>query len=480
MAAGRARTPRLAPEQRRTQLLDAALDVAEADGFDAVTVASVVKRAGVTRPVLYDLFGDLGGLLLALIEREEAKALTVLAEVVVDDPGTRDPDAYLVDAVAGLLEAVHAEPRTWRLVLLPPQGSPPALRERIAASRALVTARVEALLDWGIDRRGGPTGLDHAVLAHLLVAAGEDAVRLVLSHPRRFTPARVTEATSGFVALLPPGPGSPAVAQRAAARPAAEPPVAGQSGAARPAASSPASPRGGEATPLAAAPVVRGAASARDEETQTLPTTSPARMPRAQRREQLLDATLALIARAGWDGLSVEAVAREAGVDRVVVYRSFATLPVLVGALLLREQRRIEATLAAIVPRDPAGTTPRALLLNALDGLLVAVAADPLSWRLALAPAEAAPIALRSLVARRRKVVERRMRALVAWGVGGLAVPAEQLDADVLAEVLLSVAEQSGRLLLDGVFPAERLRGAAAGLVAAVPWAPEDDRAPTE
>lgn len=451
--ASRARTPRLAPEQRRAQLLDAALEVAEGDGFDAVTVASVVKRAGVTRPVLYDQFGDLDGLLRALVEREEATALAVLAEVVVDDPGTRDPDAYLVDAVARLLEAVRAEPRTWRLVLLPPQGSPPALRERIVASRAAVTARVEALLDWGIERRGGPAGLDHAVLAHLLVAAGEDAARLVLSHPRRFTPARVTEAARGFVALLPPG---PPAASPAPALPDATASLAG----APEQAAADAGLRAGTSAPAAAPP--------------------GGRMPQAQRREQLLDAALGLIAREGWEALSVEAVAREAGVNRVVVYRSFATLPVLVGALLLREQRRIETALDAIVPRDPAGTTPRALLQDALDGLLAAVAAEPLSWRLALAPAESAPIALRSLVARRRGAVERRMRALVGWGAGGLAVPTEQLDLDVLAQVLLSVAEQSGRLLLDGAYAAGRLRGAAAGLVAAVPWAPERERAPTQ
>ena len=449
MAAGarRARTPRLRPEQRRGQLLDAALAVAEADGFDAVTVASVVKRAGVTRPVLYDLFGDLDGLLHALIEREEARALAVLAEVVVDDPGERDPDAYLVAAVARLLEAVAAEPRTWRLVLLPPQGSPPALRERVGASRAAVTARVEALLAWGIPRRGGPAGLDLPVLAHLLVAAGEDAGRLVLSRPRRFTPRRLTAAARGLLALLPPD---------GAAAPEG-PPAAGE----RPAPGE----RSASAGPAAAGEP--GAAAA--------PPTG--RMPQAQRREQLLDATLALVAREGFDALSVEAVARAAGVNRVVVYRCFASLPLLVAALLRREQRRIERALEAIVPADPAGAHPRALLLDGLDGLLAAVAADPLSWRLALAPAESAPAAVRTLVARRRRAVERRTRRLVAWGVGGLAIPAEQVDVEVLAQVLLSAAEQCGRLLLDGRFGPARLRAAAAGLVAAVPWVPPPEAA---
>lgn len=438
-----ARTPRLAPQERRRQLLDTALAVAEEEGFDAVTVAAVVGRAGVTRPVLYDLFGDLDGLLLALIAREEERALAVLAEVVVDDPGTRDPDAYLVAAVARLLEAVHAAPRTWRLVLLPPQGSPEVLRERIEASRAAVTARVEALLDWGLAARGGPAGLDHPVLAHLLVAAGEDAARLVLAHPRRFTPPRVTAAARGFLSLLPPGPA--VVAQEGTSLPV----------------------QGGEMCPP------------QGDEALAPPS---GRMPQAQRREQLLDVTLALIARGGFDGLSVEAVAREAGVNRVVVYRSFASLHVLLGALLVREQRRVERALDAVLPRDPGARPPdrppAEVLVDGLDGLLRAVAAAPLTWRVALAPAESAPVALRAVINRRRGALERRVRRLVAWGAGGLAVPAEQLDAEVLARMILSLAEQNGRLLLDGVFPPDRLRAAAATLVAGVAWVRPGERQP--
>lgn len=195
-----------------------------------------------------------------------------------------------------------------------------------------------------------------------------------------------------------------------------------------------------------------------------------ARMPQAQRREQLLDVTLELLAREGFEALSVEAIAREAEVNRVVVYRSFASLHVLLGALLLREQRRIEAALDAVLPRDPTGRPPAEVLVTALDGLLAAVAADPLTWRLALAPAESAPVALRALVHRRRNALERRVRRLVAWGVQGLDVRAGPLDVEVLARMILSLAEQSGRLLLDGAYPPQRLRVAAATLVAAAPW----------
>jgi hypothetical protein len=34
-----------------------------------------------------------------------------------------DPDALLVDGVAAFLAAVAADPATWRVVLLPPEGA---------------------------------------------------------------------------------------------------------------------------------------------------------------------------------------------------------------------------------------------------------------------------------------------------------------------------------------------------------------------
>jgi AcrR family transcriptional regulator len=198
------RAPRLPPAERRRRLLDAALEVVDARGFHGLTVEAVARRAGVTRPVVYDLFGDLGGLLLALAEREEAAALATLAAIVPADPAGRAPDELLVGTIESFLAAVRRAPRTWRLVLRPPEGTPPALRARITDSRRRLAEQVTGLLDWGLAERGGPHGLDHEILARLLIAAAEDAARLVLAHPRRFPPSRIAAAARGMLALLPP------------------------------------------------------------------------------------------------------------------------------------------------------------------------------------------------------------------------------------------------------------------------------------
>src|ERR1700744_6734849 len=67
--------PRMAPENRREQLIDAALNVIVEQGYEGVSIESIARMAGVTRPVIYDHFSNLGRLLHALIEREEDYAL---------------------------------------------------------------------------------------------------------------------------------------------------------------------------------------------------------------------------------------------------------------------------------------------------------------------------------------------------------------------------------------------------------------------
>ena len=44
------------------------------------------------------------------------------------------------------LEAVRDDPGTWRLVLMPQEGAPRLLHERIAAGRAAVVARLAQAL----------------------------------------------------------------------------------------------------------------------------------------------------------------------------------------------------------------------------------------------------------------------------------------------------------------------------------------------
>ena len=76
-------------QERREQLLDAALRTAVDQGFAAVTMDRIARAAGVTRPVVYGLFADRGALLAALLERETQRARAALAPALPRSAGRR-------------------------------------------------------------------------------------------------------------------------------------------------------------------------------------------------------------------------------------------------------------------------------------------------------------------------------------------------------------------------------------------------------
>jgi AcrR family transcriptional regulator len=160
---------------------------------------AVAERAGVTRPVVYDVFPDLPSLLNALIDREEQRALAQLATAIPAIPGDRDPDDLLADGMRIWLEAVLATPDRWRLILVPTAGAREFLRDRIDRDRQLVLEQLQALFGWGIRRRGGPKDLDEELFARMFAAAAEEAARLVLSDPEQYSPKRLATYTRALL-----------------------------------------------------------------------------------------------------------------------------------------------------------------------------------------------------------------------------------------------------------------------------------------
>ena len=63
-----------------------------------------------------------------------------------------------------MLTLVLEDPRTWRIVLHPPEGAPAAQRKRFAAGCDAVIGLLVPVIPWGIAERGGPEGLDGELL----------------------------------------------------------------------------------------------------------------------------------------------------------------------------------------------------------------------------------------------------------------------------------------------------------------------------
>jgi AcrR family transcriptional regulator len=196
-------TPRLPPEQRREQLLDAALQIIARDGYAGVSIEAIAREAGVTRPVVYSVYDSLGPLLHALLARQEERALAQLMAVIPAEADLTQPDALLLLVVRRLVEVVGGDPLTWRPILLAPEGTPPAVRARIAADREVVRARVEDLVRAALTRRPG-LAADPAIVAHGLIAMAEHFGRLIVEDPERFDAEgllRTIEALIGALAV---------------------------------------------------------------------------------------------------------------------------------------------------------------------------------------------------------------------------------------------------------------------------------------
>jgi AcrR family transcriptional regulator len=182
--------PRMAPEKRREQLIDAALSVIVEQGYEGVSIEAIARTAGVTRPVIYDHFSNLGRLLQALIEREEAYALAQLAEIVPSAPTEGDPPDLFATGVRRFLDAVASRPMTWRIILLPPEGTPTIVREHVETNRAQLLERLTQFVGWAVERAGLRVELDIEICARATLRLSEEAGRMVLTDPERFSPER--------------------------------------------------------------------------------------------------------------------------------------------------------------------------------------------------------------------------------------------------------------------------------------------------
>jgi AcrR family transcriptional regulator len=193
---------RMSAQERRDQLLDVLSAIVLAEGYGAVSIDRVSRDAAIARTVIYSHFGNLDGLLHALIERTEQRAVTQIRAVIPDIDFEEDPDVVLIEALRTFLTMVQAQPETWRLALFPVEGAPPELRETLNRVRTGLVNLLQPVATHGIERRGGPRGLDAELFSRLLVSFGEEGAKLVLSDPEKWSPDRLADFTTTIMGAV--------------------------------------------------------------------------------------------------------------------------------------------------------------------------------------------------------------------------------------------------------------------------------------
>lgn len=193
--------PRLPAEERREQLLDAALTVLVREGYGNVTIEAIAREADVTRPVVYSAFDGLEPLLLALLDRTEQRGLERCLAIIASAGDPSDVDKWILRAADALFDDIRAEPEEWRAILGLIPGSPAIVYRRIAETREVIRGYLAAALDAGIRMRGRPD-LDADVLSHVVVSIAEEFGRLALEDPPRFEKERLLATIQQLLGLL--------------------------------------------------------------------------------------------------------------------------------------------------------------------------------------------------------------------------------------------------------------------------------------
>jgi AcrR family transcriptional regulator len=197
----------MAAEQRREQLLDAALAVIVEHGYAHVSIEAIARTAGVTRPVVYGHFSGLRALLEQLIEREEHESLEQLNDVLPEQPETHHPADVLAASVRRFLDVVASRPDTWTLILLPLEGTPDIVRQHVRSHRRRMLERMEAVVRWAIERTAASTAdadIDVELAARAILGLAEDAGRMVLTDPAKYSPDRYERFVGRIMRLLWP------------------------------------------------------------------------------------------------------------------------------------------------------------------------------------------------------------------------------------------------------------------------------------
>ena len=121
---------------QRMRLLDAALIVAGTDGYAAMTVSAVIKRAGVSRKTFYEQFADREQCFLAAFDELAQQGLAAARAVFETDAPWSE---RLADALAVTLAGLAAHPHRARVAFVEVlHAGPRAIARRDAVIREVL------------------------------------------------------------------------------------------------------------------------------------------------------------------------------------------------------------------------------------------------------------------------------------------------------------------------------------------------------
>jgi AcrR family transcriptional regulator len=146
MSNDKARLPR---DERRAQLLAAALEVFTAAGYHSAAMDEIADRAGVSKPVLYQHFPSKLDLYLAVLDTHIDSLVFAIQKAIQSTP---DNAKRVQATIAAYFDFIEAEGEAFRLLFESDMNVEPAVRERLNRMTYDCAAAVSAVisLDTGL------------------------------------------------------------------------------------------------------------------------------------------------------------------------------------------------------------------------------------------------------------------------------------------------------------------------------------------
>lgn len=166
--------------EREQQIVAVAVDEFAASGYAGASMLVIARRAGISKPLIYQYFGSKDGLYLTCLHRVAGALLERLevAELSVDDTV-----ASRVYALQAVFEALEPQRSAWQLLY---DTTKPATGP-IAAAAEDYQARTAALAASGSERflraRGVGNDLDASALTAVWMGLVDSLVLWWLGHP---------------------------------------------------------------------------------------------------------------------------------------------------------------------------------------------------------------------------------------------------------------------------------------------------------
>lgn len=140
---------RLPRDERRAQLLAAALEVFTAAGYHSAAMDEIADRAGVSKPVLYQHFPSKLDLYLAVLDTHIDSLVFAIQRAIQSTP---DNAKRVQATIAAYFDFIEAEGEAFRLLFESDMNVEPAVRERLNRMTYDCAAAVSAVisLDTGL------------------------------------------------------------------------------------------------------------------------------------------------------------------------------------------------------------------------------------------------------------------------------------------------------------------------------------------